>query len=61
VFVIKINDFLSKQLALEHIFDGQLFAVLDAGDDLFESLGLENGVWLDDGDGEGEIDLLGIE
>ncbi len=61
MFVEEVDDFLFEEFALEHIFDCEFFGVLYFGDYLFYFFGLEDGVWLDDGDGEGEVDLFGVE
>ena len=61
MFVVEISDLLFEKFPLEHIFDGQLFAVFDEVDDLLEFLWLEDGVGLDEGDCEGEVDLFGVE
>ena len=61
VFVVEIGDLLFEKFPLEHIFDGQFFAIFDEVDDLLEFLWLEDGVGFDEGDCEGEVDLFGVE
>jgi hypothetical protein len=53
MLVEEVDDFLFEQFPLHHILDGQLIALLDDAHHLFQSLGLEDGVRLDDGQGEG--------
>ena len=61
MFVVQVDDFFLEELPLEHIFDGELFAILDEVDDLLQFLGLEDGVGFDDGHCEGEVHLFGVE
>jgi hypothetical protein len=61
MFIKEIFDFFLTEFALEHVFDGKEFGVLDEGEDLIELVRIKDCVGLDDCDGVGEVLLFGVE
>ena len=61
MFIKEVLDFFFTELALEHVFDGEVFGVLDKGEYLVEFGGFEDGVGLDDSDGIRKVLLFGVE
>jgi len=61
MFIKPVYDLFLEQLSLKHIFYCEFFRIFDFCYDLLQFLWLEDGIRFDDGDGEGKIDLFGIE
>ena len=61
MLVEEVDNLLAEQLSLEHVLNDQFVGVFDEGGDLPESSVVEDGVGLDEGDCEGEVDLFGVE
>ena len=61
VLVEQISDFFFEQFSLKHVFDDYFFGGFYLTDDLLQPLGLDYYVGVDDCDGVGKVDLLGIE